>query len=46
MHIVNMSLNIFGCLEALVAMLTLVWVCVGFLMSTDMLRLLVHSYEI
>lgn len=31
-------LNIFGCLEASAAMLTSVWVSVGFLMSTDDVR--------
>jgi hypothetical protein len=41
MHIINMSLDIFGRLEASTAMLTFVWVCVGFLMSTDVLGLLV-----
>jgi hypothetical protein len=40
MHIINMSPDILGSLKASTTMLTSVWVCVGFLMSTEVLGLL------
>jgi hypothetical protein len=42
MNIINMSPDILRSLKASTTMLTSVWVCVGFLMSTKVLELLVR----